>query len=309
MVKENKESATPLPRFDFNKAVEDSLRHYPKLAENTVFVDSAHDNWQGLEIGANEKSSLDPALEKSRREDISFTSVSHIFNLQAMIYKPRENRAVLFEEVEADRHAIFDHELSHLAIKDANRRTKFYPLDESICDSYAMLRHLQRSNNETTDTDFCGWKRALDTIDMKTATHLTSFAVDKIIVDAASRDFISLTREETAGLAHKYAKAHTPKEEDMRGIINHFAPLWGELRTITPDNLQPIRELARLTLQLSPSSPAFYVGHRVLAGFLNRKARGIVLEGQEWDKIREKLREKYKGLDHSSPLMTFGLKN
>lgn len=294
----------PALRFDFNKAVDEALRHHPHLAKNTVFIEAVSNTWRGADIGENEKNSLESALEKARREDISFTCISHVFTLQAMIYKPRENRAVLFEDVETDRRAIFDHELAHLAIDGANRQVRFYPLDENICDAYAILRHLQRNSGDATGTDFCGWKRALDTIDMKTATHLTSFTVDAILADAQKQDFSKLTPDQTAQLALDYARRYTPDEETTRSILNSFAPLWGKLRTITPDNLQPIRELARRTLQLPPESPAFYVGQRVLAGFL--KSTKIVLEGQEWDDIRQKLRKKNKGPDRSDPLIKLG---
>ena len=311
----NESHPQPSPAcFDFNVAVDEALRHYPHLSGTTVFVETTDGTWRGADIGANEKAALDSTLEKSRREGLSFTCLSEAFNLQAMIYTPRRENAVLFEDAQTDYQAIFDHELAHLAVRDANRRTRLHPVDESICDSFAMLRHLQRgSDNDDASRDFCGWKRAFDCINMKTATHLTSFAVDRLLTDAQERDFKALSPGDTADLARHYALQYTPDPDETLQILNAFAPLWGELGAITPDHLQPIAELGKITLRLPVSSPAFYIGNRVLSGFLKDggavvKGQQITLSGAKWDGLRHALHAKYKGLDKSSPLVKFGLK-
>ena len=134
-----------------------------------------------------------------------------------------------------------------------------------------------------------------------TTSHLTTLTLDKIVVDAKTVDFMTLTPAETLQVAKDYAKKNTPSAAKLLKLKDQFKPLKG----LNP--AAAFRKLGKITLKAKNDSNAFYLGARVLQGAL--REGGITLDGQhinlksrEWNKLREKISARISHLPAKHPL-------
>lgn len=178
----------------------------------------------------------------------------------------------------------FDHETGHILASDMRGR-----LGENLADSYAMLRHFQRFGDVSAEADYCGWRRAAHFVMTGVDTHLTTFSVDKILIDRKSADFISLTPKETLEIARAYARQNTPARKTLDKAARDFSLLCG--RTF---NGASCKKIAEITLQADPDSATFYLGARVLSALWQPGGREIdgktiELKGAAWQSLRAKI--------------------
>ncbi|MBI1216091.1 MAG: hypothetical protein GC185_09775 [Alphaproteobacteria bacterium] len=299
----------PRLRYDFNKAVREARADHPKLKKDAVYIDAHRKNWlqdvahQQPALAANDDAveDLEEAVEAARSLRSSFcqaveagrrkTPVSAVVLHQDRhpLYDPKD-RAI-------DDIGTFDHETAHALHTDAKGT-----LGENTADAYAVLRHLQRFDGQETDIDYCGWKRALVFMTSGVTTHLTTFAVDKILIDAQTADFVSLTPRQTAAIARDYAEAYAPQGRALKKLKDDFAPLKGKKMSAAT-----FRQLAQITLAAPEKSQTFYLGARVLsAAFRDGKAtldgKTVKFSGPQWEKLEKQLDEKIAKLPQNHDL-------
>ena len=291
--------------FDFNAAAKQAAKEHPKL-KNTLFIDAAKDKWPQtadilaeMDVDEDDIRELGKTVSDARRLKTSFHQVIERGKkkaLGAVVF--HQDRHPLYGSAPgpADDAGTFDHETGHALSPEASGTPA-----ENMADAYASLRHLQRFDGDTADLDYCAWKRAMVFMQTGATSHLTTFTVDKIIIDQKTADFLSLSPKETAAIAKDYARLNTPDEKKIQKLQKDFKPL----KKLPPR--QAFRKLARITLKAEPDSPTFYLGARILAGALKKggvtlDGKKIVLNGAEWDDLREKLADKVKTLPPTHPL-------
>jgi hypothetical protein len=305
MAKDRKKPATPALRFDFDKAVKQVRHDHPQLKKGALYINASNDNWDeiagglaDLSVDEDDIDEIGKGVKEARRLKTSFC--------QAITLKGKEVSAVIFfpdkhplygpKRGPGDDTGTFDHETSHALTPGLSGI-----LGENTADAYAALRHLQRFAGEKEDIDYAGWKRAAVFLRTGITSHLTTFTLDRILCDAKTADFMTLTPAETTAIAQDYAKKHTPKEPQLKRLQSDFKAL--KKRPLG----ETFNKLAQITLKADVKSDTFYVGARVLKGALQEggavlDGEKIDLKGGKWDKVRRQLDAKIDSLPAKHPL-------
>lgn len=298
--------------FDFRQAARKAVHDHPEIRKNTVFVDAAKKDYiasprvlQKLYDDDDAFDELQETVRVARRLKTSFSDtiyLDHNRYLKSVVFHSDRHR--LYDPVNKDIDDIttFDHETGHVLSPEAQGTA-----GENTADAYAALRHFQRFDGQKTDLTYAAWKRSVIFITSGQTSHLTTFTLDKIIIDRETANFVSLSPAETAALAKAYAKAHTRDEEKLQSLARRFRG--ARDKTTTEDTF---RRIAGITLRADPASDEFYIGARALLTPLHREkikldGKTLSFKGPEWDAIRQKLDKKTATLPPAHPLlnMTF----
>ncbi len=292
-----KKTAVPALRFDFAKVARKAAKDHPVLHKSGLFIDAANDDYIGSPRVFRQLEEDDEAfddikknvrlarkLKSSFHQAIPIDSKNYIYNV---VFYP--DKYPLFDPVDKDIDNIgtFDHETAHALHPDANG------IDgENTADAYAVLRHLQRYQGQKTYIDYAAWKRAMVFMQTGITSHLTTFTIDKILLDSKTADFCSLTPAETSAIARDYARKNTPTKKRLNSLKHDFNALKKQ-----KFNEQTMRQLADITLKADPDSDTFYLGNRILQPLLRGETirfddKTLQLKGAEWQGIRDALDKK-----------------
>lgn len=299
--------------FDFRAAVRKVVKDHPEIKKSTIFVDAANDDYIATAPVRRALDNDDDAYEDLEKTVRTAKRLKTSFSDTLPLDSKRSIKSVVFH---SDRHTLydpdnkhiddigtFDHETGHVLSPETEGT-----LAENTADAYAAVRHFQRFCKQETDLDYAAWKRSVIFMTSGQTSHLTTFTLDKIIIDRASANFVSLTPAETAAIAKDYARKHTPDEERLRSLSRAFRAV----RTKKVDEAT-FRRIAGITLQADAQSDVFYMGARALLTPLSRAkvkldGKTIALKGSEWDNLRERLQKKINTLPPAHPLRCGGLK-
>ena len=306
MAKDRKKpAAKPALRFDFNEAVKKVVRDHPQLKNGALYINAANDDWESTEaallslsVDEDDIDEIKKGVKEARRLKTSFCQAISIDGkeLSAVILHPDKNPLYGAAHGAGDDIGTFDHETSHALTPGLSGI-----LGENTADAYAALRHLQRFKGEEDDIDYCGWKRAAIFMRAGVPSHLTTFTLDRILCDAKSADFMSLTPAETIAIAKDYAKKHTPDDRKLKRLQNDFKRVKGLPLA------EVFNKVAHITLKADVKSDTFYLGARVLKGALQEggvtlDGQHVELKGSKWNNIRRKLDAKIDQLPAKHPL-------
>lgn len=294
-------------RFDFRKAAQKVGKDHPELRRHGLFIDAANDDYIGsarvfaqLEDDDEAMDDIKKLTRDAKRLKTSFHQSIPIDSdtyIRTVVFHPDKHPLFDPQDRAIDDIGTFDHETGHALHPNCNT------LDgENTADAYAILRHLQRYHGQKTDIDYAAWKRAVVFMQSGIATHLTTFTIDKILIDSQTADFNSLTPKETAAVARDYARKHTPRAQRLKKLSNDFKPLAGK-----PLDDKTLRQLADITLKAAPTSDTFYIGHRILAPIadgtpIQMDGKTIALKGTYWEKVNAALEKKAQSLPARHPV-------
>jgi len=284
-------------RFDFAKAARKAAKDHPVLHKSGLFVNAANDDYIGSPRVFRQLEEDDEAyedvqkntrlarrLKSSFHQAIPIDGKNYIYNV---VFYPDKHPLFDPADKDIDYTGTFDHETAHALHPDANG------IDgENTADAYAVLRHLQRYKGQQTDIDYAAWKRAMIFLQTGISSHLTTFTIDKILLDSKATDFCSLTPAETSAVARDYARKHTPSADRLKKLCRDFNKLKGKKL-----DAQTLRRLADITLKAAPTSDTFYLGNRILQPLLDGRAmkmdgKTLQLKDPEWQHIRVALDKK-----------------
>lgn len=304
--KPQKPRLSPL-RFDFRTAAQKVAKDHPELRRQGLFIDAANDDYicsaRVLEQLEEDDEAMDDVkkltrdarrLKTSFHQSIPIDSKTYI---RTVAFYPDKHPLFDPQDRAIDDIGTFDHETGHALHPDCNT------LDgENTADAYAILRHLQRYHGQKTDIDYAAWKRAVVFMQTGISTHLTTFTIDKILIDHQTANFNSLTPKETAAIARDYARKHTPRAQQLKKLSKDFKPLAGK-----PLDDKTLRKLADITLKAAPTSDTFYIGHRILAPIadgtpIQMDGKTIALKGAYWEKVNAALDKKAQTLPARHPV-------
>lgn len=293
--------------FDFRAAARKAVYDHPEIKNNTIFVDAANDDYiatprvmQKLDDDDDAYDDLKKTVRTAKRLKTSFSDTlfldqkhfikSVVFHSDRHTLYDPENRAI-------DDIGTFDHETGHVLSPEAQGT-----LAENTADAYAAIRHVQRFDGQKTDLEYAAWKRSVMFIASGHTSHLTTFTLDKIIIDRETANFVSLKPAETAAIAKAYANTHTPDEDRLKTLARDFRA--ARDKKVTEGTFLRI---AGITLRADPGSDTFYVGARALMTPLYRdkvklNGKTVAFKDPKWDAIRAKLDKKTASLPAAHPL-------
>ena len=284
-------------RLDFAKVARKIAKDHPQLQKSGLFVDAANDDYIGsprvFRMLEDDDEAMDDIqkntrlarkLKSSFQQAIPIDSKNYIYNI---VFYP--DKYPLYDPADKTIDAIgtIDHEAAHALHPDAKG------IDgENTSDAYAVLRHLQRYKDTETNIDYAAWKRALVFMQSGITTHITTFTIDKILLDSRDKDFCSLTPAETSAIARDYARKNTPTKTRVSKLAQDFKAVKGHAF-----DEKMMRKIADITLKAAPGSDTFYIGNRVLQPLLDGSAlkidgKTVQLKDKTWEDIRRALNKK-----------------
>ena len=295
-------------RFDFNAAAKRAQKDHPELRGNMLFIhagavapDAHSDDLVNQGVDDDEITDVEKMVRDAKRLKTSFhLAVSREGKkkpLGVLVFHPDRHAVFGPKPGAADDFATFDHETGHALLPQFNG-TK----SENAADGFAALRHFQRFDADArANLEYAGWKRAAVAMLLGKNSHLTTFTLDKIICDAQTANFSSLTPAQTKKIAAEYAEKCTPSAKRLAKIGHDFAPL----KNMKPQ--EAMEKLAAITLKAKPDSDTFYLGARVLAGAFAKggirlNGRKIDLSGAEHAQLRMKLAAKIEKMPKNHQL-------
>jgi hypothetical protein len=286
--------------------VRQAVKDHPQLKKEALFINAATDSWpetadilSHMSVDETEISEIGKTVRTARRLKTSFCQAvedERRKTLSAVVFHPEKRPLYAPQPGLKDDVGTFDHETAHALVPSEGG-----PLSENTADAFAVLRHLQRFGETDKDIDYCGWKRAVDFMRTGVTSHLTTFTVDKILLDKKSADFLSLSPAETAAIARDYARRNTLKSAPLKKLVKDFRPL----RKLPPR--EAFKRLATITMKAPPDSETFYLGARILQGALWRPefmidGKKVSLPEQERERLSAQLSKKLGKLPKDHPL-------
>lgn len=180
-----------------------------------------------------------------------------------------------------------DHELAHLAIKDAyNEENDRHGnlVEENVAEAYAQLMHYKRFGINGHYADGSGTldlARAFVFQDSGLQTHFYYPAVRKIVACRTLINFDDLTAADIADLARRFAIKYTPSNAQMEDLNTAFKSCRKAYRSGgIPAGMRALAAVAETT-------PHPHVARISVDLFLDLSAQyATKLQGPQWDDIR-----------------------
>ena len=293
----------------FNQFAKDSVNRFPSVKGKLLVFDSNEQATYGRDSLDLKKAGYTHALvdafikkRKTAKNIQTYAEWDNKLKLNFILYNEPVNsneRASVSEKTEKDILYILDHELAHLVIKDPplegeNNQYKD-SIREALADAYAMIRHYQRygTKDEYQNSIIDPWARAGALTFNRDTVHFSSFMLDEIIKRKDVIDFASLSPQQTAELAKRFAVEYTPASSVVNRILRKLKPVQTAFEN-SPDSDEWLKVLARITLNPRNDSYTFKVCKKILRGYLDGRidmdGMSVDTTGAYWDDIREKLR-------------------
>ncbi|HYD17848.1 MAG TPA: hypothetical protein VEF76_05175 [Patescibacteria group bacterium] len=297
-------------RFDFNKAAKKALRDHPELRGRQMFIHAGRDDAAPfveklLLKGVDDEDieDLEKTIRTAKRLKTSFHQAvtrERGKPVGVLVFHPDRHPVFGVTSGAADDAGTFDHELGHALTPDLQGTPA-----ENMADAFAALRHFERFEDATAHIRYAAWKRAAISMLTGTTSHLTTFTLDKIVIDAQAANFSTLSPADAKAIAADYARKCTPSPKRLAKLAHDFAPL--KKMPVT----DAMEKLAAITLKAKTSSDTFYLGARVLTQALAEPdlrldGRRVKLAGPERDAIRGRLTARIEKLPKKHPLRKLG---
>lgn len=311
-------------KFNFNRAVQEAYRQHPKLQKTTFFTEGSTKTvilppkqdavfalnsgrivkrLENFDIGLGGTYGSYTLSRKETAGEKPFQKHSKSYRFVAIDTEIFAGNLAknLFQGFSADPDkatmGMLDHEIGHLVVKHAADKTRSLIDKETRADVYAILRSLQRfGRDDSADLGFHRLKVFLD--GANDIDYLTSFAVDRVIIDSQTADFISLTPKQTAVLAEQYAEKYVPNDTELNRLKQDFSVL------ATDFSLSKISEV---TLAAPVDSLTFYIGARALNANMRLYEDHLFkgADAEKWQAIRTTLQERMMQSSHGEALRYF----
>ena len=294
----------------FNQFARDSVERFPSLEGRLLVFDTNEQTGYGREALDLRKAGYTPKRidtflkRRAAAKNIqTYADWNNYLNLYFILYNERvdvNERPNVSAKTEKDVLFILDHELAHLVIKDPplegeNRQYKS-TIKEAIADAYAMIRHYQRYGTKSTHQNSIidPWARAGALTLNKDTLHFSTFMLDEIIKRRNVIDFSSLSPQQTAELAKRFAVEYTPASSVVNRAVKKLKPVQGAYDR-SPGSDEWLKVLAQITLDPNNDYCTFKLCKKILEGYLDGRidmdGRSVEASGADWDNIRKGLKE------------------
>jgi hypothetical protein len=211
----------------------------------------------------------------------------------------------------------FNHELGHLVAENgvapSRQRISGETNDkdrnegEIAADIFMLLRCLQQRAISRKDVDDWSLFRAINAWRYDDAHHLTTIAIDKLVLSSADAAFMSLTPAETKAIAENHARLFRisdQEQERLRIIFRQALPRQGYFESDTGHTRRCLKKLAEICRAAPDDSVEFYVSARILRTALDdgklvipgqKKPVTVYVKGGYWDDLRCEITARARG--------------
>lgn len=264
--------------FDFDKAVEEAKRDYPKETKGVTFINtSAPDAYEQIVAFA----------EKNKLNNIQFNRMlGHLDNKTAIATEMNGEKFMLIPAArEAERgqfkdsqyksaYFCFQHELGHFVVPGAHTEDKKKETiwREHAADFFAVTRGIQAGVFDKQDIVNQATSRQIESLTAYTdITHMSTMTLDAVAINPKNIDFLSLTKEQILKVAQEHATQFEfdSKTESSFTDVMKLGKVRGQRGFETLDQVEVAVNLrAQALCELCQSAPAnsqaFYLSARLL---------------------------------------------
>ena len=288
--------------FDFAKAVAEAKRDYPAETRNITFIDidapdapAQYAAWMDKLKSPQSHARAAYSGADKLTADMGAFAMGFEGHVVVAVHGQKPDRpAGKAEGIPQGRwlQYVFDHELGHAIVKGGMKDGILNPppnFKESIADSFAVLRGLRNGTLDRSDIREIADARVEEFMTRQglPQQHLTTMALDALVINPKQIDFCSLSNAEIKAVARDYAKAFSNDQKTNLALIgSKFCHEGGRL---SDSNLQShVKNLVKLAETAPPESSAFYIALRALKTPLAEKTLAAETTAPAW---RAKLQE------------------
>lgn len=315
---------------EFAKAVNQALKDYKHLDGRFIFVNVPEGQViakvDPAETNVRDQEDLRYIVSKTASEakgaGSSLAGIEPEFEVYKMAFTPLPFRlfTTADQPYEMEAMATFYHELGHIVAPNAIG-TPTMALPENVADIYGILRHIQKYGDDSKAIEVGSWSRALRFVLNGQGDHFTTLSIDAMPKILEKLDVNALTPEQTAVLASRIALQNTPHVDVMANVAHNFRNVLPRIHK-TGDLVEGLREIAEVTLASDQAYFTYKIGASALRRFLEGKVTfdhetqiqlfgevvskdtGVIrLEGQYWDDVRRRMKERAEQLDREGVLL------
>jgi hypothetical protein len=294
--------------FDLSRESQRVLQDFPHLRDNTVFAvaDVLNYNHKKPELyGSAEellkvsnspdlmhrtKTAIDYSIDNKTSTAFTFRSpeTEEVFH-RVIAMNPHQKFGVGYN---VDTISTFEHEAGH-AVTPTGLHSRF---KEASADAFSALRMIQREGDSAIESlSHTSATRAHDFItkDNPFSFYLTTPVIDKIIEDNKKYDFKSLSPDETARFATRYAQENFPTNKEIYHAMDDGDRF---LKKILPALSDPnqhknIPDLLSSTILSTPHQLSFQVGAGFMQPYLSADGFQIGLDWENKAPLPETIRQ------------------
>lgn len=295
--------------FDFDQAVEEAKRDYPKETANVTFIDTtapdAADQLLAWAQKANYSQTQYNALIQKMHDQSAFASSSSSTGDKLLAIPVNRDPEKWGFKNERDKSAffVFNHELGHLVIPEAlaNDSRKSTEYREHAADTFAVLRSMQQGVLDKKDIVAKADDRGHSMLLTGDLTHLTSMSLDAVAINPKNTDFLSLSHKEIVKIAQKHARTFETDSKTESAFLKvrragMAAQMEGDMDTAVEERLHG---LSYICLTAKPDSMQFYMAARILnnaleSGEISYQGTKVKVdsENEHWQHIKDTIKEK-----------------
>lgn len=298
-------------RFDFDRAVADARADFPETTKKIIFVDLASPQapallkqWLAaidpasrgffLATAGGEDSFIKAALRAkgfARRDDVSGCAVLAVHT---------EKNLVGHLEAEKGKYFTFYHELGHLVVPGAaaggGASVETINRAEHAADIFALLWGMRDGILNAADAGGLSLTRAMNAACFKDMSHLTTVAVDALMVHQRELRPEGLSVQEIVRLAGAYADKHSLSAAEIRQCRRQLekrhalGALARKIFRREKSGLAACFERVARTCRRAPEgSLAFYVSSRIVDEMLKKRDLSAGFEAKDVPVLRRRI--------------------
>lgn len=260
---EKRPEKPPSARLDFKEAAREILRDHPETAGRLLIIDPETRERHGTPLarlrGRTNKLFRDQLKEAFKKAAETTGPIADVIRLGSV------SAVVLTAGRETPEKALFGlhRQAGRLLVTRTGTHIRYfqalfgtpYAAENAAADVYAAVRHLRRGES----SDLIGRvsrERAADFLLTGNPEHLTSFALDKVIL--GGKAFTALKADEVVEAVQKIVTAHTPSRAESDALVKEFAPLKG--KPLDEAGLKLLADIAQASKSPLAKELAGYLG-------------------------------------------------
>ncbi|MBI1216615.1 MAG: hypothetical protein GC185_12455 [Alphaproteobacteria bacterium] len=259
--------------FDFEAAVADARRDYPKQTEKITFIDTSSPDadekllaWANM-AGKNQRQF--DAMMQHKESNSAFAGEGNGHKLIALPTRRGPDEGAFPGDEAKSAYFSFQHELGHFVVPNAHATDSDASTEhrEHAADTFAVLRGLKQGVFSKADVVTLGDGRCIAMLLTQDITHLTTMSLDAVAINPKNIDFISLSEKDVLKIAQKHADAFEMSYQaesrfaSIQGIDRRGRAQGRPLDEIVEEKMMKLQE----TAMSSPAhSQKFYLAARVL---------------------------------------------
>lgn len=328
------EGFSPPYVFDFSAAVTKARQDYPELTRNVTFIDLSQPEARQQMLAEISKISPPPSEEQVKtflaEFDVSKNGDGFVNDCGGMTFlfsASRPQHGFFARKLPHNAAAYtFTHELGHIVVKGGRFSQAGSPavnqwaenFSENIADSFAIITGLSEGWLTPDHVLRISLERSMNGWISRDMNHITTIALDNIVLRAEEIAPPSLSPAEIAAISHRHAleftlprgsmsytfnelSAHSPADrlsalESVGSLAFESASSQESLAAEMTDIIQRhTRIVAEACMEEPHTSAAFHLYGRIVAKVLrNNKVEGVPVDTSDpyWDKVRKDLVEK-----------------